>query len=58
MVEHLASGRTLLEGYALFFIGTSLLGVPALVLCILLSRRTRASSARPDRTEEGRAAEA
>ena len=38
MVESLASGRTLLEGYALFFIGAGLLGVPALVLCVILVR--------------------
>jgi PAT family beta-lactamase induction signal transducer AmpG len=38
LVEHLASGRTLLDGYALFFIGCGLLGAPALVLCILLAR--------------------
>jgi PAT family beta-lactamase induction signal transducer AmpG len=38
MVESLASGRTLLEGYALFFIGAGLLGVPALVLCVILAR--------------------
>jgi PAT family beta-lactamase induction signal transducer AmpG len=53
MVEHLATGRTLLEGYALFFIGASLLGVPALVLCILLSRRMRPSIVQPARTPEG-----
>jgi PAT family beta-lactamase induction signal transducer AmpG len=40
-VEWLASGRTLLEGYALFFIGAGLLGIPALVLCIVLARITR-----------------
>lgn len=38
MVESLASGRTLLDGYALFFIGAGLLGVPALVLCVILAR--------------------
>jgi len=38
MVESLASGRTLLEGYALFFIGAGLLGIPALILCWLLWR--------------------
>jgi MFS transporter, PAT family, beta-lactamase induction signal transducer AmpG len=38
MVESLASGRTLLEGYALFFIGAGLLGFPALVLCLVLAR--------------------
>ena len=40
-VEHLAAGRTLLEGYALFFIGTGLLGIPALILCIALARVAR-----------------
>jgi len=40
-VERLAAGRTLLEGYALFFIGAGLLGIPALVLCIVLARITR-----------------
>jgi PAT family beta-lactamase induction signal transducer AmpG len=38
MVESLASGRPLLEGYALFFIGAGLLGIPALVLCLVLAR--------------------
>lgn len=41
MVEHLASGRTLLEGYGLFFIGAGLLGFPALILCWLLARVER-----------------
>ena len=41
MVERLASGRTLMEGYALFFIGAGLLGLPALILCIVLARATR-----------------
>jgi PAT family beta-lactamase induction signal transducer AmpG len=41
MVESLASGRTLLEGYALFFIGCGLLGLPALVLCVVLARVER-----------------
>jgi MFS transporter, PAT family, beta-lactamase induction signal transducer AmpG len=40
-VERLAAGRTLLDGYALFFIGAGLLGIPALVLCIFLARATR-----------------
>ena len=38
MVEWLASGRTLLEGYALFFMFAGLLGIPALILCIALAR--------------------
>jgi MFS transporter, PAT family, beta-lactamase induction signal transducer AmpG len=40
-VEHLAAGRTLLDGYALFFIGAGLLGIPALILCIALARTAR-----------------
>jgi MFS transporter, PAT family, beta-lactamase induction signal transducer AmpG len=38
IVESLAHGRTLLEGYALFFIAAGLLGIPALILCLLLVR--------------------
>jgi MFS transporter, PAT family, beta-lactamase induction signal transducer AmpG len=41
MVESLAAGRTLLDGYALFFIGCGLLGLPALVLCVILARVER-----------------
>jgi len=41
MVESLASGRTLLQGYALFFVGAGLLCIPAVVLCIILGRITR-----------------
>jgi PAT family beta-lactamase induction signal transducer AmpG len=40
MVEHFAAGRTLLDGYALFFITCGLLGLPALVLCLVLARAT------------------
>jgi PAT family beta-lactamase induction signal transducer AmpG len=39
IVEHLASSRTLMDGYALFFIGCGLLGLPAFVLCLVLARR-------------------
>ena len=46
-VEWLASGRPLLEAYALFFIGAGLLGVPALILCIVLARATRESEDAP-----------
>ena len=38
IVERLAVGHTLLEGYGLFFIGAGLLGIPALILCLLLVR--------------------
>lgn len=48
-VEHLAVGRTLLEGYALFFIGTALIGIPVVLLCVLLAlqERRRARLAAP-----------
>ena len=45
MVEHLAGGRSLLEGYALFFIVSGLLGLPALILCGVLARATRRAAA-------------
>ena len=45
MVENFAAGRTLLDGYALFFITCGLLGVPALVLCLVLARATRRARA-------------
>jgi PAT family beta-lactamase induction signal transducer AmpG len=41
MVERLAAGRPLLDAYGLFFIGAGLLGLPALVLCVVLARVTR-----------------
>lgn len=44
-VEYLAVGRTLLEGYALFFIGTALVGIPVLLLCIALAWRRPAAVA-------------
>jgi PAT family beta-lactamase induction signal transducer AmpG len=39
VVEHLETGRTLLEAYSLFFVGTALVGIPALLLCIRLTMR-------------------
>lgn len=44
MVERLAVGRPLIEAYGLFFIGAGLLGVPALILCIVLARAVREST--------------
>jgi PAT family beta-lactamase induction signal transducer AmpG len=38
-VEHLESGRTLLQAYSLFFVGTALIGIPAFLLCIRLATR-------------------
>lgn len=43
-VEQLAVGRTLIDGYALFFLGTALAGLPALLLCLWLSRRLRVTA--------------
>lgn len=43
-VEQLAVGRTLIDGYALFFLGTALAGLPALLLCLWLSRRMRVTA--------------
>jgi PAT family beta-lactamase induction signal transducer AmpG len=40
IVDRLAAGTSLLEGYGLFFICCGLLGLPAFVLCLLLARRT------------------
>lgn len=41
-VEHLEQGRGLLEAYSLFFTGTALVGIPAVLLCLLLVRRAPA----------------
>jgi MFS transporter, PAT family, beta-lactamase induction signal transducer AmpG len=38
-VEALEPGRGLMDAYALFFIGTALMGIPVLLLCLLLTRR-------------------
>ncbi len=35
------AGGNVLQGYAWFFLGTALVGIPALVLCIVLNRITR-----------------
>ena len=43
-VDYLSVGRTLIEAYGLFFICAGLLGVPALILCIVLDRVTRSST--------------
>lgn len=51
-VEQLASGRTLVEGYALFFLGTAIVGLPALLLCLVLARRN-AAIARASRAARG-----
>ncbi|NIJ70506.1 AmpG family muropeptide MFS transporter [Xanthomonas sp. 60] len=40
-VQTLAQGRTLMEGYALFFIGTALIAIPVVILCALLIAQQR-----------------
>ena len=54
MVERLAAGRTLLDAYGLFFIGAGLLGVPALILCIVLARATGRSAIASGKPREPR----
>lgn len=44
-VQFFAEGRTLMEGYALFFLSTALVGIPALLLCILLVRTNKREAA-------------
>ena len=41
-VETLQATHGQIGGYALFFLGTALAGVPALLLCLWLSRQMRA----------------
>lgn len=38
-IEQLEVGRSLLEAYSLFFAGTALIGIPALLLCLVLAAR-------------------
>jgi MFS transporter, PAT family, beta-lactamase induction signal transducer AmpG len=45
VVDHLAISHSLVDAYALFFIGTALLGIPVLWLCWLLTRRQAQMSA-------------
>jgi PAT family beta-lactamase induction signal transducer AmpG len=54
IVERLAVGRPLIDAYGLFFIFAGLLGVPALILCIVLARAVR--EATPANTAERRSA--
>src|SRR5262249_60840665 len=49
-VDSLRDGRSLPEAYALFFISAGLLGVPALILCIVLARATRGANRRLPQT--------
>ncbi|MET1024217.1 MAG: MFS transporter [Pseudoxanthomonas sp.] len=40
-VETLEQGHTLMQAYSLFFTGTAVIGIPALLLCALLAARSR-----------------
>ncbi len=41
IVQKLSDGNELMHAYAFFFLGTALIGVPALLLCILLVRNNK-----------------
>ena len=43
-VESLEVGRSLEAAYSLFFVGTALVGIPAIILCLLLAFRTPAAA--------------
>ncbi len=45
-VETLAQGRTLLEGYGLYFLGTALMGIPAFLLCLWIAHHARRQAKR------------
>jgi PAT family beta-lactamase induction signal transducer AmpG len=40
-VEQFAVGRTLMDGYAIFFVVAGLVGIPALILCLFLAHAVR-----------------
>ncbi|PPT41802.1 AmpG family muropeptide MFS transporter [Xanthomonas arboricola] len=44
-VQALSQGRTLLEGYALFFVGTALVAIPVVILCGMLILQQRRHTA-------------
>jgi PAT family beta-lactamase induction signal transducer AmpG len=46
-VETLAARHPLMDAYALFFVGTALIGIPALLLCLVLARNLRPPAAPP-----------
>lgn len=46
IVEYLQHGRTLLEAYSLFYLFAALIGLPAILLCLILFRPTPARSTR------------
>ena len=47
VVDGLNQGRTLMEAYAVFYIGAGTVAIPALVLCLILAARTKRAQAQP-----------
>ena len=47
VVDGLNHGRTLMEAYAIFYVGAGLIALPALVLCVILARRQARPSEAP-----------
>ena len=41
IVDTLQETRPLMDAFSLFFIGTALVGIPAVVLCYFLNRNTK-----------------
>lgn len=46
-VDGLAESHALLDAYAIFFVGTALIGIPALLLCFWLVRNANAAAGAP-----------
>lgn len=46
IVDTLQQTRPLMEAFAMFFVGTALVGIPAVILCYLLNRNTQRKAAR------------
>ncbi|MFN7906269.1 MAG: AmpG family muropeptide MFS transporter [Pseudobdellovibrionaceae bacterium] len=44
-IDTLSNGRSLMEAYAIFFAGTALIGLPALIFCLLLVKKQNQTAA-------------
>jgi PAT family beta-lactamase induction signal transducer AmpG len=47
VVDGLNQSRTLMESYAIFYIGAGAVAIPALILCLILATRTKAKAEAP-----------